>query len=122
MNEQAQHVRYILRAEFDGETVMYDSGGVLSESDGFGPETFNMQYLLKHPERYSIKKEPRFIYTNVHKSLYDDVDEGGNCLLVSDWYCLKSRAIASADRFFESNGYKMLVIAHPIEIPEVTCS
>lgn len=60
--QQAQHIFDILRAEFDGETIMYHGVGQPFPSLGFkSGKMLNMIRLLDEPERYSIKKEPRTV-------------------------------------------------------------
>ena len=107
--EKAQHVRDILRADFDGKTILYTNAAAPARSSGFsGTELQNMKILLKYPERYSIKKESRVIHVNVYED--EDEEEG-----ISAWaFKSKERAEGNA----EVNELHVLVTAHPIEIPE----
>ena len=110
--EKAQHVRDILRADFDGKTILYANTAAPARSSGFGgTELRNMKMLLKYPERYSIKKEPKVIWVNVFPVPARDMrDEFHLRTYDSD---REAKAEASAWK-----NETALVIAHPIEIRE----
>ena len=66
--------------------------------------------LVEHPDRFSIKKEPRFLFVNV---LEGEVDDGV--------FTASFRTVVLAEEHAAKgeHGYKILVVAHPIELPEV---
>lgn len=93
-SKRARHVQDMVLAEQAGETIMYQGDCHSFESSSLQN---NMQSLIAHPERYSIKKEPRVIYMNVY---------------ANTGYSHDDKASAEA-----AVGEDCLLIAHPIELP-----
>ena len=103
MNKQetALHIGEIFMAKEEGKEIICSDGaqagtvGCLSRID-----------VVQHPERYSIKKEPRVIWVNVY-------EEDG--VRTQALFRYKSEAAAK-----EAANPDVLVTAHPIALPEVT--
>ena len=70
-----------------------------------------IQLLLAHPERFSIKKEPEFLYVNVMQSSKENHHP-----YTESWRTWEV-AKQAAKKLTES-GCKVLVEAHPIALPE----
>ena len=66
--------------------------------------------LVEHPDRFSIKKEPRFVYVNLYESEY-----GKEAPPEMSIHATSEIAKALSN----PSEYPLLVVAHPIPLPEV---
>ena len=111
MNKQetALHIGEIFMAKEEGKEIICSDGaqagtvGCLSRID-----------VVQHPERYSIKKEPQLIYENVYRHIEDEDED--EVRFYTYTYSKKASALKAAEEFPD----RLVLAAHPIELPEVT--
>ena len=100
--EKAQHIGEIMIAAHERKDILNQGNLVISP--------INFVNLVEHPERYSIKKEPRVIWMNVFETLRGKI-----------WSCHCETEEAAKKMVAESEQYKYetktLAEAHPIELP-----
>ena len=105
--EQALHIGKMWQAwRKDDQCIQYQDGDDVHTKVNLGARG-NHFTLADYPERFSVKKEPRFIYVNA----YEDPDEEDG--VAGGAFLSKKRAEQNA----EENVLKVLIIAHPIELP-----
>lgn len=103
--ERAQHIGEIWIAWCNKKNIVY-TGEVTGEENV--DLTANYVSLVEHPERWSIKKEPKVIYVNVVECREAGVD----------FYLTHRDTAKEAIQAADACTGKNIVIAHPIELPE----
>lgn len=98
MNNE-QHVGEILYAQHTEQAIEYQDHDTKWE---ILKEPVSLTLLLDSPERYRIKEEPKFTYVNILQGAQGPF---ASCFQIKD------------DAENHNHHHKMLVRAHPIELP-----
>ena len=108
--EKATHIGKMWQAwREDDQCIQYQDGDDVYTKVNLGAGG-NHFTLADHPERFSVKKEPRFTYVNILQHPNPSRSE----------YSILYNSSASAVQNAACSVDTVLVTAHPIELPEAT--